>query len=279
VLGETDTSSVYVSQLAPGTRSTVLVSTDGGASFSSFDSDVPRELLAVQDATTPSGPVRFWAVARTPASIGNRGFDLVHADSPGGPWATALQVNFFGGFAIEPSGAIWMGDEGGGVYRSLDGAVTFTNVAPPTAVACLTYAQGTVWGCTPGTPEQRALVRWNDPRSAFDDVVALGEVTHMVECDPAMEVEKTCAAAWAEWKRDVLMIPPPAMAPADAGAAPAPEPDSSCSFTSKAGARGSPRSATFITLAALVLGARKLRPDRCRGQRCPSRRASGTSPT
>lgn len=253
VLGDTDVNSMSVSQLAPGGRSRFRVSGDGGASFSSFDSDVPRELLAVQDSTTP----RFWAVARSPGSIGNRGFDLVHADSPDGPWTTALQVNFFGGFTIEPSGAIWMGDEGGGVYRSLDGAVTFTNIAPSTAVACLTYGEGTVWGCTPGIPEQPALVQWNDTTSTFDDAATLREVTHMAECDPAMEVEKVCAAAWAEWKRDVLMIPPPTMAPADAGAAPAPEPDSSCSLAARTGTRGAPRGTALIAFAALLLGIRK----------------------
>jgi hypothetical protein len=259
VLSDTDASSVYVSQLAPGSQSTVRVSTDGGASFSSFVSDLPRQLLAVQAPTMPSGPSRFWAVARSPASVGNRGFDLVHADAPGGPWTSALQVNFFGGFAIDPSGAIWMGDEGGGVYQSLDGAVTFTNVAPSTAVACLTFAQGTVWGCTPGTPKQPALVQWNDARSAFDDVVALGDVTRLAKCDPSLEVEKTCAVAWIEWQRDVLMIPPPTPAPADAGAPRALEPDSSCSLAARAGSRAPSSEAVFVGLAALLARLRRRR--------------------
>ena len=232
---------------------------DSGVSFSTFAGDVPRVLLAVQDPTVPTGPSRFWAVARSPATVGNRGYELLHADAPAGPWTSVLDVNFFGGFAIEPSGAIWMGDEGGGVYRSLDGAATFTNVSPSTAVACLVSAQAAVWGCTPGTPEQRALAQWNDAQGTFDDVVALRDVTHMVECDPALEIEKTCAAAWVEWQRDVLMLPPSTPAPAAAGASPATESDSSCSLAPRTGRRGPPNGATLIVLVALLLGARKRR--------------------
>jgi hypothetical protein len=201
--------------------------------------------------------LRFWAVARSLASIGNRGYELHRADAPEGPWTSVLQVNFFGGFAIEPSGAIWMGDEGGGVHRSLDDAASFTNVAPSTAVACLTHAQGTVWGCTSGTPIQPALVQWNEGVGVFDSVVALGEVTHMVECDPSAAADTTCMTAWTEWQRDVLMLAPPAAASADAGTAPPPETDSSCSLAARRAPSRSSNGTMFITFAALLLCARK----------------------
>jgi hypothetical protein len=259
VLGDTDTNAVYLSQVTPGSRSAVRVSTDGGVSFSSSASDTPRELLAVQSQSVPSASLRFWAVARSATSVGNRGFELHRADAPEGPWTTALQVNFFGGFAIEPGGAIWMGDEGGGVYQAVDGAASFTNVAPSTGVACLTYAQGTVWGCTSGTPKQPALVQWNGVARAFDGVVALGDITRLVECDAAVEVERKCSTAWAEWQRDVLMIAPPTPAPADAGAAPAPEADSSCSVAARTGSRKSSDGVTLLLIAALLRGARKRR--------------------
>jgi hypothetical protein len=97
-------------------------------------------------------------------------------------------------------------------------------------------------------------VQWNDTAGSFDDVVALRDVTHMVECDPALEVEKTCAAAWIEWRRDVLMIPPPTPAPAAAGAAPGTESDSSCSLAALREPRKSSNGSALIALATLLLG-------------------------
>jgi hypothetical protein len=216
-------------------------------------------LLGVDEPAPSGGASRFWAVGRSPTGTGNRGFELVHAATPAGPWTSGFEVNFFGGFAREPSGTIWMGDEGGGVYRSVDGAVTFTDVSPSTAVACLTYAHGALWGCRPGTPEQPALGRWNDARGAFDDVVTLADITRLVQCDPPTEVETLCAAAWVEWQRDVLMIPPPKPALADAGAARTTESDSSCSLAPWAARRSSSSDTVCFALAALLLRARRRR--------------------
>jgi hypothetical protein len=233
VLGDTDVDSVYVSQAAPGGRSAVRLSSDGGASFSVFAGDRDRALLDVEDPIGLSGSPRLWAVARSPASAGNRGFEVAYATAPAGPWTSALEVNFFGGFAIDQDGAVWVGDEGGSVYRSEANAATFTDVSPSTAVACLAHAQGFLWGCTPGTPEQPALVQWNDTEGSFDAVVALRDVTNVVRCDPTIQVDKMCAPAWKEWQRDVLMLAPVAPAPAAAGAAGAGEAGSSCSFTAR----------------------------------------------
>ena len=49
-------------------------------------------------------------------------------------------------------------------------------------VACLDFAEGSLFACTPGLTQQSALVQWNDGKQAFDDVVALANVGQMVTC-------------------------------------------------------------------------------------------------
>jgi hypothetical protein len=185
-----------------------------------------------------------------------------------------FQVNYFGGFAIEPSGAIWIGEESGGAYRSSNGGLSFDNVVGPAlAIAHLSYAQDAIWACTPGLPNQRALARWSTARSAFEDVVALGDITQLVGCAPEVNAPAICAAAWAEWQRDILMLPP---APGDAGApvdaavdaklheSQASPPDSrqtssGCAVTRHANSSGSSASAAFCLVLALSFAIRRAR--------------------
>ena len=211
VLDDTDTSAVYVSQTV-STRSIVLVSTDAALSFSRLAQDASRVLLDVE-RTSDDGR-RFWAVGRPLGSLSNRGFELLAATTPQGPWTSMFQVNFFGGFAIEPSGAIWFGDESGGAYRSANGGLSFDNVGPGIPIAHLSYAQDAIWACMPGLPTERALARWSPARSAFEDVLALGAITRMVDCAPEVDAQTICAAAWAEWQRDILMSHLPPATPA-----------------------------------------------------------------
>jgi hypothetical protein len=260
VLDVTETSTVYVSQtLRP--RSIVLVSTDAALSFSTLAQDAPRVLLDVEP-TSDDGR-RFWAVGRPAGAISNRGFELLAAAAPQGPWTSMFQVNYFGGFAIEPSGAIWIGDESGGVYRSSNGGLSFDNVGPTIPIAHLSYAQDAIWACMPGLPTERAFARWSPARSAFEDVLALGAITRMVDCAPEVNAQTICAAAWAEWQRDILMS---ASSPGDAGTAvdaaadaglhedPASQPDSrptssGCALSGHADSSGSGGSAFWLLFA------------------------------
>lgn len=195
-----DAQRIYMSRGTAAGHSTLLVSGDGGATFTSFDQDRGLTLLA-----TPRGSAgSFWALARDPAFTGQRGFDLLRADTLAGPWTNALQLNYFGGFAIDGKGVVWVGDEGGGVYRSDDGGLSFTKPDPESAVACLAYAGDALWACAPGGNRQPALVTRSDAQPAFAKVVAFADVDRMVDCGPDIDVGKRCAAAWIEWQRDVL---------------------------------------------------------------------------
>ncbi len=243
VLDPSEADIVYVSQATPGNGSLLHLSTDGGTSFSTIPQKPGLALIDVEPAGD-AGVARWWAVGRSASAMANQGFSLFSAVSPSGPWNSVSDVRFFGGFARDPGGALWIGDEAGGVFRSVDGGGSFTNVSPTTAVSCLLFGQGALWACTPGIAEATALVTWSDERQAFDGVTRLADVTRMVDCSPELDVATKCAAAWLEWQRDVLMLPqppanpppggtggaPPSLPAPDAGAPPAgPEPSASTS--------------------------------------------------
>ena len=228
VLDPSDADIVYVSQATPGNGSLLHVLTDGGTSFSSVTQDPGLALLDVEP-TEDAAAARWWAVGRSADAMANQGFSLFGAASPSGPWNAVSDVRFFGGFARDPGGALWIGDEAGGVFRSTNGGDSFTNVSSTTAASCLHFGQGALWGCTPGTADQTTLVTWSDERQAFDSVTRLADVTRLVDCSPEVDVATKCAAAWVEWQRDILMLPqPPAdPPPGGSGGAPpnVPEPD------------------------------------------------------
>jgi hypothetical protein len=260
VLDDSDPDVVYVSQSTLGGGAPLRVSEDGGASFATFQENDGLVVLHVESSqAADAGTGRLWAVGRDRAKPS--AFAVFDAPRPQGPWKSILTVNYFGGFVRDPNGVIWIGDEGGGVYRSADGGVTFNDVAAQTGVACLDFAQGSLFGCTPGLTQQSALSRWNDDRQAFDDVVALANVHQMVECSAPTDVQTTCAAAWVEWERDVVGLHPSSR---DAGTTPgesrAAGSSGGCSVSrsleaSNGRSRSSTSSRSAYALGVLLLGA------------------------
>lgn len=204
---------VYVSQTLAVQRAAISVSSDGGATFVTFEHERALTLLHVQ-----ASPARVWAISR----IANRpqGVHIVRASGAQGPWQEVLEVNFFGGFAVDPADpdVIWVGDEARGVFRSSDGGEHFVETQPDEATACLAYGAGALWGCTPGLPEQTALARSSDAIAPFEPVMAFADVGRLVDCAPAIDVGQVCAAPWIEWQRDVLAIQPMPAPSSDAGA-------------------------------------------------------------
>jgi len=195
------------------TGSTLYVSRDGGASLQAYTQASALTLLHAEG----SAPGRLWAIARDAESTGNRGFAILRADDPEGPWRAVLRVNYFGGFVVDPRGVIWVGDEIGGIYRSEDGGESFTNLASEADVACLAYGGSALWACNPLTPSEPVLQVLADGQAALQGVVALADVDRMVEC-PEVDVARVCGGAWVEWQRDVLMRPvEDAAGPPDAG--------------------------------------------------------------
>jgi hypothetical protein len=216
VLDPADPQTLYVSQSTTMQRSQLAVSSDSGASFETFEQDRDLTLLQVQ-----KNPTRLWATTRVVGQ--GTGVIILRATRPEGPWQELLTVNFFGGFAVDPNDddVIWIGDEARGVFRSNDGGDSFDETQPSIASACLAYGAGALWSCTPGLPDQTALVRSPDAIASFEPVMAVADVDRLVDCSPDIDVARVCAPAWVEWRRDILGLPPvvPDAGVADAGSA------------------------------------------------------------
>ena len=186
-------------------------------------------------------------VARALDNKGNRGFDILRSDGPGMPWQSRLRVNYFGGFTITSNGEIWVGDEGGGVYRSTDKGESFAAVDAPRSVSCLASAGNDVWACTPALPAAPALSVLDIAATKFVPSISMAEVDTQVMCAQQNQTSNPCQAAWIEWQRDVIGRDPslidtgsPVVPPQDAGPppsapdaavveAPAPQPAAGCS--------------------------------------------------
>jgi hypothetical protein len=223
-----DAARLYVS-----TDAALSVSIDSGATFQTLPQERALRLLAVQ------APARLWAVARALDNKGNRGFDILRADAPGMPWQSSLRVNYFGGLTITSNAEIWVGDEGGGVYRSIDQGESFAPVAAPRSVSCLASAGNEVWAGTPALPAAPALSVLDAATTSFVPSISLAEVDAQMICPHNTQHGDPCQAAWVEWQRDVIGREPvlgettAEQAPQDAGQpmpeAPSPHAPAGCS--------------------------------------------------
>lgn len=217
VVSPDDPDRLYLSKDSPP-GSLLLVSSNGGESFDSYPQEIARTLLSAQGGS----PERLWVRARDAQSVGNRGFAILRADSPQGPWQALTRIAYFGGFVIGADGVISIGDELGGVARSSDQGATFQQLNVDVSIASLAQAGSALWAGTIGLPQHPALQTMAGDQP-FTSVVALSQVERLVSCGPELQVERVCAAAWGEWQRDVLMRPPPVqdagVEPSDADAA------------------------------------------------------------
>jgi hypothetical protein len=256
VVNAEDPEQVYLS-VSSALVSALFASNDGGATLISYPQEFGLTLLHAE----PAG--RLWAIARDAQTVGNRGFAVLVADGPAGPWSIKLRVNYFGGFVVDAQGVIWVGDEIGGLYRSDDGGETFGNLETGTDVACLACAGDALWACSPGLPSAPALLTLVAPQAPFVEVMAFDDVAELVSCD-GLGVESLCAAAWYEWQRDVLMLPAVDAGQADAGLeqgdaasqANRSRAPSSCSLVGGPGAAGSTGDMGWVgTLGVVALGA------------------------
>ena len=135
---------IYLSETtAQGT--VVRASTDAGVTLTAYPQGTALTLIDVQSGG------RLWAKARDATTVGNRGWAILRADGPAGPWQTVTHVGYFGGFVIDAEGVISIGEQLGGVFRSADDGLTFQRLSPDVPVACLARAGDALWACTPDT--------------------------------------------------------------------------------------------------------------------------------
>jgi RNA polymerase sigma-70 factor (ECF subfamily) len=196
-----DVDAVYLTELDAEGRTSIVLATAAADTPTRVEQDAPRTLLHAR-----AGPdATLWAMTRDAAT---RMVAIERAPGPEGPWQEALRVHFFGGFAVDTRGeqpVIWVGDEGGSVYRSDDGGDSFVDAYPSRASACLVQGSDALWSCTPGSTRQPALSALAQGAPDFEPVLTLNEVDALVTCAAEHDVEALCAQAWVEWRVDVRM--------------------------------------------------------------------------
>ncbi|MET0340185.1 MAG: hypothetical protein ABW252_04255 [Polyangiales bacterium] len=186
-----DDARLYVSR-----ASALLVFDGAGSALATFAQERALTLLHAE----ASG--RLWAMRASAVQQGNRGFEIVRAESAAGPWRVVHTVRYFGGLAVDADGTVWVGDEGGGLFRSDDGEV-FRAVAPDLSTACIAAGADALWVGTSVSTLEEALLTRIDAADQPATAARYLEADRMVTCD--VDVARVCAPAWVEWQRDVLM--------------------------------------------------------------------------
>jgi hypothetical protein len=277
---------VYVSRVTGAGTSAVLRSDDDGRTFESI---LQNRELALLYLERPS--LRLWARSREAGAVA-----ILVADSLDRAWREVHRVRFFGGFAARSDGAeLWIADEAGGLFRSLDRGQTFDTVSPDMQIACLAPPEGPtwLWACTPGLVTKPAVAVLATKAPPFRDVVTFAEVDRLVRCAPELHAEEVCAPAWAEWQADVLgggatAAPPVVVADAGADAASeAPDADPSAGATDAATSAqrrddgcgvahpGTPRATPVAVACVLLCALARMRRRRAHIGRADRRVANG----
>jgi hypothetical protein len=189
---------VYVTRSAGAQQSQLLASMDDGATFSGVTHATDFTLIEAR----PGVPDQLWLLSPHPES---GDVAIQRGSSSSTVFETVHRVRFFGGIAIDhTTDAVWIADEAGGLVRSINGGDRFETVDTTLAISCLTLTAGRLWACSTGTNQERALAVSDDRGETFTDVFAFEQVEQLAVCQSPIDAEAVCAAAWSEWRRDVL---------------------------------------------------------------------------
>jgi hypothetical protein len=192
---------LYVSQ-SGADQARLAWSSDAGATFATTPLPagaglVTLEAVESREAIEDGRVDRLWLSASASAARDVAIWRMVAGGEP----ETVHRVRFFGGLALA-DGAVWVGDEAGGLYRS-EHDEPFSVLAPDLAVSCLHHDRaGSLWVCTPATSDQNTVLVSDDRGDTLRPQLALQDVQTLVECPD--QVGDPCASAWNEWEVDVL---------------------------------------------------------------------------
>lgn len=212
---------VYVTRPSGPTDTALMISEDGGRTFTTRLHTADLTLVDVRAGMTDE----LWLLS--PRSESHE-IAIVRGAAHATSFHEVHRVRFFGGLALSSSdNTVWIADESAALVRSGDGGATFTAIQARPAIACLVYRGDTLWACATGTQEQPALIHSLDRGDTFETDMIFGQVDRLIPCEEPLAVEAQCAPEWFDWQRDVLPQP-------DAGI--------DASVASDAGPRAKPRS-------------------------------------
>lgn len=261
-----DPQRLYVtgSRYAPKIESFLLVSIDGGGSFSSLPIPLEQgETGAFIAAVDPNDANRVYV--RT-ASVGDSGTQitggrLLVTDDGGKSFVERWRGGPPLGFALSPDGKkVWIGSGFGGLYAA--DTTTFAFVQKqPFIVRCLTATADRLYACSSefvpddASPREGFILGESlDDGTTFSSVYKLAQIRGPLQCAANTETAK-CAAEWPELKVKLGID-----SGVDAGTPPPPPPpDPSCGCASATGTDVGAGSIAALAIAALAVARRRRR--------------------
>jgi MYXO-CTERM domain-containing protein len=231
-------SDVFVHQLVPapsrGERiySVIQPITGGAVQMSvSEDSGASWELRAAPQLSTEGGLELLAVSPSDPDFVLAKGLDndpvrlldrvLVSRDG-GRSFASPLSVKMLFDASFGADGTIWIaGIEG--LWRSDDGAATFTALAGPTRMSCVLEREDALLGCGFYADLKDGIGISTDRGASFSTLFEFTSITEPITCADGTPTARACELLWTDWQREILGIwdaGAPPVTTTDAGDAP-----------------------------------------------------------
>ncbi len=206
------------------TEAFVYASRDRGRSFDkmpfALDADAQGVHLLGVD---PSAPEIVYAridglvLDETLGSSRKADDRLARSDDGGATWTTVLTMRSIFGFATDErdSGTVWAGGDGG-LYRSTDRGVTFTQVDRFLSVRCLAHRADALYVCADEFADGYSIGRSTNDGTSFSPLLSFRDVKGIVECaDEPSPTRSSCERCVSDLVNDLMLDT--SIAIADAG--------------------------------------------------------------
>lgn len=197
----------------------VTRSRDAGASFERFEvpllaNEADLTLLAV----SPVDPDLLLARALdNSASVSSRMDRLLLSRDGGQRFTGVLTVNTLFDARFGADGSTAWAASTPGLWRSTDGAETFSQVSGPERMTCVIERSDSLWGCGWYAMDADGIGTSTNAGDVFMPLMAFTDVTAPLACAASSPTATACEPLWLDWQREILtgMNAPPIT---DAGA-------------------------------------------------------------
>lgn len=183
-------------------RTLVYRSNDGGATWQSFPyalraGDANIYLYGVD----PTAPDRVLMRVKGDAGVDR----VVRSDDGGETFVDVMTLPSATGFAWGDDGTVWLsGADGGGLFRSTDRGVSFTQVRDGLSLSCLAARGSELWACGNNFTDGFAIGRSTDGGATFEPMLVLADIAGPVECAAGSPLP-ACAMEYSDLVRDLAL--------------------------------------------------------------------------
>lgn len=199
VVAPSDPMRVYAVQNRPPVRTepwevTVFRSDDGGGTWTSAPFTVlTHEWRLYLLAVDPTNPDRI--LAHTQDVYPDEHERVMLSEDGGSTWTEVLQLTQVLGGSWAPDGSsAYLAGPLDGLWRSDDGARTFSGIRTDLFLRCVVANADAVWVCADDFTAHFGIGRSTDRGITFAPIARLRSITGPVSCDPASPLGTTCPA-------------------------------------------------------------------------------------